>query len=138
VTWPNGERKYVYARTQKEAAERKRRLLAEMLAGMLPAPERLTVADLLHQWLTEGARSTVRPSTYRSYCEIARLHLVPELGKVRLTRLEPRQVERLMRKKLDAGLSPRRVGSMPSRGSGSKRSTSWRSAPGYVVASCSA
>ena len=109
VLLPTGGRKYVYGRTQREVTDKMAKVVADAGAGVMPAPERLTVGDVLHQWLTESANYTVRPSTYRSYSAIARLHLVPELGRVRLNTLEPYQVERLLRKKLDAGLSPRRV-----------------------------
>lgn len=65
--------------------------------------------DVLEQWLTEGARMSVRASTFRSYSDIVRLHLVPELGHVRLAKLQPQHVERLLNGKLEEGLSPRRV-----------------------------
>src|SRR4051794_21276906 len=106
---PSGDRKYIYGRTRREGADRMRTGLSQLQSGVLPPSDRVTVGDLLYQWLTEGARSSVRPSTYRSYADIVRLHLVPEVGRVRLTKLEPAHVERLLRSKLDAGLSPRRV-----------------------------
>ncbi len=106
---PNGERKWLYGSTRKEVADQVSRVLEDARRGVFPVSGRLTVADLLQEWLTQGARSTVRASTYRSYAEIVRLHLVPDLGRVRLAKLEPAHVERLLRRKLDAGLSPRRV-----------------------------
>lgn len=108
VLLPNGERKWVYGATRKEVAERMAKVVEDARRGIMPVSGLVTVGDLLDQWLT-GARSTVRPSTFGSYCEIVRLHLKPELGRVRLAKLEPGHVERLLRRKLDAGLSPRRV-----------------------------
>ena len=48
--------------------------------GVLPAPENVTVKMLLDQWLAEGARMSVRASTFRSDSDIVRLHLVPDLA----------------------------------------------------------
>src|SRR4029077_19219922 len=44
-----------------------------------------------------------------SYAGIVRLHLLPGLGAVPLTRLSPLHVQAVMNQKLEAGLSPRRV-----------------------------
>lgn len=109
ATLPSGDRKYIYGRSQREVRDRISAVLTQLRGGVLPPSDRVTVGDLLYQWLTEGAQASVRPSTYRSYSDIVRLHLVPSLGHVRLTKLEPAQVERLLRSKLDEGLSPRRV-----------------------------
>jgi integrase len=76
--------------------------------GRVPGPARLTVGVLLSQWLA-SVRPTIRYSTFRSYQEIVRLHLEPELGKTTLLTLSPAQVDALLRSKSDAGLSPRRV-----------------------------
>ena len=51
----------------------------------------------------------MRPKTYQSYAELVRLHLEPSLGRIRLSRLPPRDVRKLINSKLNAGLSPRRV-----------------------------
>lgn len=109
VSLPNGGRKWIYGRTRKDVADRMAAVLNEIQRGKLPAPETMTVGDLLKQWLAEGAKASVRSSTYRSYSDIVTLHLEPELGRVRLTKLQPAHVERLLKRKLDSGLSARRV-----------------------------
>jgi len=43
------------------------------------------------------------------YESIARLHLVPEIGKIRLQKLTPERVQSLLNTKLEQGLSPRMV-----------------------------
>lgn len=109
VSLPNGDRKSVYGQSRREVADRVRDVLQQLQSGVLPPPDRVTVGDLLYQWLTEGARTSVRPSTYRSYADIVRIHLLPDLARIRLTKLEPHHVERLLARKLDSGLSARRV-----------------------------
>jgi integrase len=54
-------------------------------------------------------RDTVRQRTWERYEQIARVHLKPALGRVKLKNLTPTQVRGLYRSKLDAGLSPRTV-----------------------------
>ena len=60
-------------------------------------------------WLEHSAKPKVRLSTLESYEEIVRLHLEPDLGKVRLSKLTPMHVTKLINTKLSRGLSPRRV-----------------------------
>jgi hypothetical protein len=54
VLLPTGGRKYVYGRTQREVTDKMAKVVADAGAGVMPAPERLTVGDVLHQWLTES------------------------------------------------------------------------------------
>jgi len=49
-----------------------------------------TVGRWLRYWLT--TRTSIRPSTLRSYTEHIELHLIPYLGRVRLGELTGRQV----------------------------------------------
>ncbi len=52
----------------------------------------------------------MRQSTWDRYERITRVHLVPDLGRVKVKNLKPLQVQSLLRKKLDQeGLSPRTV-----------------------------
>lgn len=82
--------------------------LSSAAAGLMPAPERLTLESYLVDWL-EAAKPTIRPSTYMSYEMFVRVHLIPGLGRIRLVRLTVADVERLLRAKTAAGLSPRTV-----------------------------
>jgi hypothetical protein len=49
-----------------------------------------TVGRWLRYWLT--TRTSIRPSTLRSYTEHVELHLIPHLGRIRLGELTARQV----------------------------------------------
>lgn len=108
--WIDGRRvrKSVYGKTRKEAHERLQAALRGHSDGLAPSPDRLTVAAYLTDWLA-SARPTIRDSTYQSYRTIVRVHLEPVLGRIRLSSLSVADVERLMRSRSDAGLSPRRV-----------------------------
>jgi integrase len=59
--------------------------------------------------LENTARPSVRASTYESYSGVVRHHLIPSLGRIRLSRLIQDEVQEMLNRKLEAGLSPRRV-----------------------------
>ena len=97
-------------RTRKEAQERLSELLQQQTKGTIVAvPENLTVGDYLQRWLRDYAATGVRPKTYHSYSQLARLHLVPSLGAIPLAHLQPLHLQSLYAAKLKAGLSPRSV-----------------------------
>ncbi len=105
----SGGRTYRYARTRAEAAAKLTTALKTVADNLPFAPERQTVGDFLSSWLETTARPTVRPSTYVSYAGIVNDHLIPELGRIRLSRLAPQDVQEMLNRKLAEGLSPRRV-----------------------------
>ena len=66
----------------------------------------LTLGQYLNQWL-DGIHRTVRPTTYRRYESIVRVHIEPALGSMRLEVITPAHLRALYRSKLDSGLSAR-------------------------------
>lgn len=64
------------------------------------------------EWLVTYALPTVKQSTYISYESYIRLHINPELGDIKLTRLTLEQTQRFFNKKSfgtknEKGLSPK-------------------------------
>jgi integrase len=77
--------------TEKEA----RRKLSELLKGTPKKPgPNLTLEEYLKQWLTTKRKLTA--TTARRYEDVARTHINPVLGRVRLDKLGPDDVERLL------------------------------------------
>jgi integrase len=75
-----------------------------------PIPsQREKLGPFLRRWLDEVARPTLRASTYKSYDDILTAHLIPGLGKIALAKLTPAEIQTFLKRKLDGGLSPRRV-----------------------------
>jgi integrase len=105
----DGPRVYRYAKTRAEAAAKLTLALKAASDGLPMPPERQTVGAFLLEWLQTTAKPGVRPATYLSYAGLVRVHLVPELGRISLNRLTPQHVQAMMNRKLEAGLSPRRV-----------------------------
>jgi hypothetical protein len=76
--------------------------------GQVLGDERTTVEQFLRAWL-RSVEPSVGRRTWIRYEELIRLHAVPHIGKVRLTRLGARQLDQLYGELVRAGLSPTMV-----------------------------
>ncbi len=104
------KRKYFYGRTRAEAAAKLGAAVVELGKGQAPSTnERLALGQFLMDWLSDTAKPSVRPSTFKGYEGKVRTHIVPGLGKIHLVKLTPRQVETFLNEKRTAGLSPQTV-----------------------------
>jgi integrase len=100
-------RRYVYGATKGEVLEKLTRLQHQALTGTLGDPQRLTVAEFVRRWLEDAARPGVRDSTYRLYDGLLRLHVLPKIGGVVLSRLTPAHVQGVLSSMEQAGKSAR-------------------------------
>jgi integrase len=108
--WLDGkrERKYVYAKTRAEVAEKLAKVLSDHRAGQLVVDEQITAQQFFETWL-ESVKRSVALSTWQRYETMIRLHVMPSIGRLRLARLSPLHLEQLYTGRLDAGLSPTTV-----------------------------
>jgi integrase len=95
--------------TRRDAERELARVLHEAHSGTLAAPSRMTVAQAVERWLEDVARPRVSGKTWERYAELARLHILPTLGGVRLQSLKPLQLQRLYVDLGRKGLSQRTV-----------------------------
>src|SRR5271156_6555627 len=79
--------KRVYSKNRNEAARKLRELRAEIAAGRVPTTSTTTVGKWLDHWLESVAKPELRPTTYRSYEQVLRLHVKPHIGGIRLNKL---------------------------------------------------
>ena len=86
------KRKQIYGKTRKEVAEALKVVLRDQQQGLPVAVERQTVEQFVARWLTDVVALKTRPRTHQSYREIARLHILPTLGAIQLTKLSPQDV----------------------------------------------
>ena len=70
--------------------------------------EKQTVERFLAHWL-DIRRHNTKPQTWLRYEIAIRVHLLPALGRIKLSRLTAQQVEQLLAAKLDSDLSPTSV-----------------------------
>jgi integrase len=97
--WIDGKRrrKYVYARTEAGAVTKRDDLRRQLQLGVnLAAPPR-TVEAWLAEWLANvKAHDGTRASTLRRNREVVNTHLIPGLGRIKLDKLTPRDVQGLV------------------------------------------
>jgi hypothetical protein len=90
LSLPSGKRKSVYGKTKKEVRDKLKDVQKRLDDGVdLGAPSQ-TLEAFLESWVADS-KARVRPKTHRTYQDLLRLHVIPELGKVRLDRVARRR-----------------------------------------------
>ncbi len=104
----DGTRKSHYAKTQREALRWLADARRAIEQGAVLPDERQTLATYLATWLATVAHD-LKPGTMQRHEEIVRLHLTPRLGRLKLARLTPLQIQSLYSDLLESGLAPATV-----------------------------
>ena len=105
VGYRNGHRcrKKFFGVTRGEVAAKLTQALHDQQHGLPVGPDRQTVGDFLARWLQDSVKPSVRPKTHRSYRQMVDLHLKPGLGRHKLTKLTPQQVQTFLNDQLHGG-----------------------------------
>jgi integrase len=113
-----GQRKrrwHSFQGTKRQAQIECARLISEIQRGASVDPTRETLAEFLERWL-EHMRGQVSPRSHERYAELARKNIIPLLGALTLTQLQPVHISKAYSKALadgrrdgQGGLSPRTV-----------------------------
>ncbi len=96
-------RRTVKGATKRQAEAEMRRLLAEIESGTYVEPTKVTVAEFLRTWLKDSAAPRLRPKTARDYSLLIERHIVPALGHIPLSALQPIHLQDFYRRTLEAG-----------------------------------
>jgi len=99
-------RKSAIAVTKADAKRRLRELQQAAEQGLALAPDP-TLADYLRKWLAEAAPRTLRPRTLAGYTSIVERHLIPALGRIRLCKLHPGDIDTYLNRVVESGLTTR-------------------------------
>jgi len=94
---PDGKRKqkwHTVHGTKKDAERELARILHELDSGVYIEPSKMSVGEYLEHWLDAYAKTSVSPKTYERYAGIVRKNVVPQLGHIQLTKLQPMQVQK--------------------------------------------
>ena len=108
VSLPNGKRKFAYGRTREGAGRKLIALQKTVQDGLPVTSDQLTVGGFADTWL-ETVKPTLSASTYRRYEGVLRVNVVPVIGKIRMSKLQPAHLLNLYSSCLASGLSPRTV-----------------------------
>jgi integrase len=109
VTLPTGKRKVKRSKVQgvvKDWLITERKKLTD---GILTPDTKITLSSFLIRYLEDYCKRTLRETTYAGYQMVIEKHIVPYLGSIKLVQLRPDQVNHLLSKQLEAGLSNRFV-----------------------------
>lgn len=102
----DGERLTVYARTEREVVAKLQALQSQVAGGLAVVDQRTTLAAYLEGWL-ETVAPRLRPVTLSWYRGMVRGQLIPQLGRLKLAKLQPGDVAAMLGRLQDQGLSPR-------------------------------
>lgn len=89
-----GKRKHFLARSRKEAAAKLTEALKAQQDGLPLVTERQTFGAFALSWL-ETARPSLKPRTWIRYEQLLRVHALPDLRNLQLTKLTPQHLQRL-------------------------------------------
>jgi integrase len=99
-------RRSLYGSTRGEVQRAVRDLAMRADQGIAWTPSSVTMETFLRDWLNESAKPRLRPRTYEGYEQHVERHLVPALGSLKLQKLTPEHVQRLVNGLATKGLSP--------------------------------
>jgi integrase len=89
--------------TKRDAERALREILLSIEQGSYVKPNKLTLGELLRQWLEDYASMNTTDRTQESYTSIIEKHLIPALGKVSLVELQAQHIQSYYAKKLSEG-----------------------------------
>src|ERR1017187_3080202 len=96
--WNSGRRtrKVVNGRPRAEVAKRLQEIQPTVAHGVALAPDRMTVEANLNEWVSKRVPGTVSLRTEALYLRAVNVYVNPSIGKVRLTKLTPSDVSRML------------------------------------------
>jgi len=93
VTGKRRQKSQTVKGTKREAQRVLREVLLSLEQGAYVKPNKVTLGDWLRQWLKDYASMNTTDRTQESYSYIVERHLIPSLGKVILSDLQPQHIQ---------------------------------------------
>ena len=86
------KQKSIYGKTEAEVAQKLRQITHELDKGSFLEPSKMRLGQWLDIWLKEYC-GNIKPNTMASYETQVRVHIKPALGAVKLSELQPHQIQ---------------------------------------------
>jgi len=96
-------RRSVKGVTKRQAEAELRRLIGEIEQGTYIEPTKLTLGEYLQRWLKDSAEPRLAPSTVANYLSMIERHIIPALGHVPLSALQPLHLQEFYLDRLARG-----------------------------------
>jgi len=103
-----GRRLTKYGKSQKEVRQWLKEMLTKIDGGLTYEGTEITLERFIENWLS-GKELSRRPKTVLQYRQIARQHILPVMGKMRLQDIQPAHIKQLYTLKKDEGRGDRTV-----------------------------
>lgn len=107
ITNKRRQKWYSGFRTKKAAEAELAKLLHQMQTGAYVEPTKLTLGDYLRQWLDDYAKQNVSGKTFERYEQIVEKSIVPALGSLPLSKVQPLQIQNFYAQQLESGRKKR-------------------------------
>jgi hypothetical protein len=85
--------KSITGKTKSEVRQQMSTMIYEVDNGLYTEPTKKTLEEWLELWLDTYIKGMVKPYTEDSYRSICKVHIIPALGKVRLSNLQPMMIQ---------------------------------------------
>jgi integrase len=99
------KRKAIYHQDYKELERQLNEALADRGKGLVFDAGAMTLADYMNKWLTDCAKARLAHRTYDAYEQRIRGHINPSIGRIKLAKLSPANVQAFYTAKLNSGLA---------------------------------
>ena len=103
VTGKRRQKSQTIRGTKRDAQRVLREVLLSLEQGSYVKPNKISLGDWLRQWLKDYVSMNTTDRTQESYTSIVECHLIPSLGKVMLTDLQPQHIQSYYAEKLNNG-----------------------------------
>lgn len=104
------KRKYVYAKTRKEAAKKLNEIIHSLhnytYIDNTNSPD---VEAWLFTWLNEYKKNSIKETTFDQYQNLIRCHIVPNIGNIKLPELKCEHLQTMYNRLYASGLSARTI-----------------------------
>lgn len=102
-------RKSIYGKTQKEVRQRLTEITRQLDTNTYAEPDKRPLGAYLDSWMSEYVEPVRANYTISTYRGIIKNHIKPNLGAVRLCDLTTDQVQKMVRKLVNAGKAPKTI-----------------------------
>jgi integrase len=90
---------------KRDAERALREIITSIEQGAYVKPNKMTVGELLNSWLDDYVSMNTTDRTQESYKYLIQKHIIPSLGRIPLSELQPQHIQSYYAEKLKGGLT---------------------------------
>ena len=101
----DGKRKSIYGKTEQEVKKKLKELKRKIETSTISGNSKVTFETYFSHWMVNRNKKELKPASYDRLETTFRHHIAPEIGKKQLVNLNPDDIQQLIDRKADTGLS---------------------------------